>query len=246
MSRTTDILENPAVKTLKWKNRKEEIQKDSKGKAIKDETGKLVTKVERETGWYYWDKSLNDGEGGEVKVDMPLVGIWLETSNSIMGYSKNAEKGIYSNEVLDLKSQELVVKCGNDILAKGLYNSIKDDVKGQGGKFCSAVYALVEVTDREYEIWRFLMAGSSNSAWITYSNRIKNKTHAFVFYDTNEKFTPKGDMYEEPVLKYIVPDEDFLAAADKAATELVDPFFKFYLSKPAETLSTVTADEDDD
>ena len=144
-------MENPAVKTLKWKNRKEEVQKDAKGKALKNEDGSIIKKVVRETGWYYYDKSLNEGEGAEVKVEMPITFAWLETASSLSGYNKDRETGVYSNEVLDLKKHPMIVKVGKDTLTEGLYSDIKAEAKEAGAKFCNAVYGLVEV-DGEYEI----------------------------------------------------------------------------------------------
>ncbi len=37
MSRSANIVDVPYVKTLKWKNRKEDILVDNKGKALRDE-----------------------------------------------------------------------------------------------------------------------------------------------------------------------------------------------------------------
>lgn len=245
MSRTAQILENPAIKTLKWKNRKEEVQKDAKGKALKNEDGSIIKKVVRETGWYYWDKSLNEGEGGEVMVPMPISFVWLETACSIAGFNKERETGVYSNEVLNLKEHPMVVKIGKETLTEGLYADIKAEAKEAGGKFCNAVYALVETGDEEYEIWRFLMIGSSFSAWTEFSNRAKNKSKMIVCYDTVEKETPNSDIYEAPVFKYMDLPEHLGAEADKVAVEIIDPYFKYILNKPKEEASQDNLDVED-
>ena len=112
MGRDSKLVSNPAVKTLQWKN-----EKKSKGKVV------------RETGWYFWDKNANDGEGANVMVDMPFTFMWLETATSFSGFNDKLEKGIYSNEVLDIKTQPLIVRCNNETLGEGLYNNIKDAMK---------------------------------------------------------------------------------------------------------------------
>lgn len=242
MSRTAEIVSSPVVKTLKWKNAKWETLKDEKGKVLKDEQGKPKQEKVRDTGWYYWDKNLNDGDGAEVMVDMPITFVWLETATSFSGYNKDMQQGVYSNEVLNTKEQPLIVKCGKETIAEGLYNDIKDSVKGQGGKYCQAVYALVEF-EGEYEVWRFLMVGSSRDSWMNFSNKMKNKTHAITCYDISEKETPKGDIYELPVFKYLPLPEEMGKEADKVAVEQIDPYFKFILNKPLIEEETSTSND---
>jgi hypothetical protein len=214
MGRTSQIVENPAVKTLKWKN--EKIDKKTK-------------KVTQETGWYYWDKTGNEGEGENVKVPLPITFLWLESASSVSGYSEKKESGIYSNEVLDTRSQPMTVKVGKDTLTEGFWKDIKEEVKAEGGKYCTAVYALVMVDDKP-EIWRFLMTGASNS-WLSFSNNSNNRKHAIVCYDT--KFETKGSVeYEEPVFKYVSVEKELLELADQLYTEQVEPYFNYILEKP--------------
>jgi hypothetical protein len=229
MSRNSQIVENPAVKTLKWKN--EKTKKNPKTKEVE---------VLQETGWYYYDKSLNGGEGAEVKVDLPITFVWLETASSIMGYNKEEEASVWSNEVLNTGKEPLSVRVGKKIEIEGLYKNIKDAVKGLGGKFCSAVYALVDV-DGEKEVWRFLMKGSANSAWISFSNRAKNKNSKIVCFETKVVESPVGS-YEEPVFKYIKMTQEESDEADKVAAESVEPYFE-YISNMPKVESPQTNDE---
>jgi hypothetical protein len=234
MSRTAEILSNPALKTFKWKNAKVETLKDEKtGKVLKDEAGIVKQKVVRPSGWYYWDKSLNDGDGGEVLLEMPFSWVWLESTTSFSGFNKDKGQGVYSNEVLNTKTQPLTVKCGNETIAEGLYQEIKDEVKGQGGKYCASIYGLMKNEEGEYEVVRFLMVGSSRDTWMSHSNVQKNKTHCITYYDVIEKETPKNDVYECPLFKYMPLDEEFAQEADRVAMEIIDPYFKWLQDKPA-------------
>lgn len=213
MGRTSLLVENPAKFTLKWKN--EKFEKNPKTKQLE--------KV-RDTGWYYWDKELNDGKGGEVLVPMPVTFMWLESASSFTGYNEATNSSIYSNEVLDLKNDTMTVRMGKDIIAEGTYAEVKDKVAAKGGKFCIPVYALMDG-----EVVRFLMTGASLS-WINFNNRIKNNTHAIVCYDTKQEKKGSNE-YEVPVFKYLPAEEEDKKLADEAYETQVKPYFEYMLSK---------------
>jgi len=227
MGRDSKLVSNPAVKTLQWKN-----EKKSKGKVV------------RETGWYYWDKNADDGSGANVMVDMPFTFMWLETATSFSGYHDKLEKGIYSNEVLDIKTQVLTVRCNNETLGEGLYNTIKDAMKGQGAKYCQAVYGLMS-TDDGFEIVRFLMTGASASAWISFNNDASNKSKAISCDGKKEVEMKTGATYDAPTFSYIKGTDDFLNEADARYLE-VKEYFKYILSKPTDIESSDDIDEEGD
>ncbi len=218
MSRNSRVIENPSVKTLKWKN-----EKRSKGEIV------------RESGWYYWDKTANDGKGEDRMVKMPLNFIWLESAQSFGGFNDKENKGIYSNEILVSKDavdkygkQKLLVKCGDKELANGYYADIKETVKGFGGKFCIPVYAMVEV-DNQWEIWRILMIGASASAWMTFNKTSSNITHAISCSGKREVEMKTGATYDEPLFTYIPMDS---ATSEKASgmCDKVEEYFDYILS----------------
>jgi hypothetical protein len=234
MSRLTEEIVNPAVKTLKWKNAAFEDVLDAKGKPVRDDQNKIVRNQKRTTGWYYWDKTANDGDGADIEVEMPFKFVWLETAHSISGFNQNKSQGVYSNEVLDLNKSELVVKVGQDIEATGFYNkkntAFKEQVKGIGGKYCAAVYAGLVNTDGEIEIVRFLCTGSSRDSWMTLSqdrNSLKNKM--IVCIGAQEESIKTGGTYEKPVFKFVDAQEEQLQIADELA-EKVSKYFDYYLN----------------
>jgi hypothetical protein len=102
----------------------------------------------------------------------------------------------------------------------------------------------VDTADGEKEVWRFLMSGSSNSAWISFAQRSKNKSHKIVCYDTKFCETATGSTYEEPVFKYMSMTEADEKAADEAATG-VDQYFDYILSKPVVKQNTSNANNGD-
>lgn len=244
MSRLTEEIVNPAIKTLKWKNAAFEDVLDAKGKPVRDENNKIVKSQKRTTGWYYWDKTANDGEGMDIELEMPFKFVWLETAHSISGFNQNKSQGVYSNEVLDLNKSELIVKVGQDIEATGLYNkkntAFKEQVKGIGGKYCAAVYAGLVNSYGEMEIVRFLCTGSSRDSWMTLSqdrNSLKNKM--IVCIGAQEESIKTGGTYEKPVFKFVDAQEGDLQTADELA-EKVTKYFDYYLNNNQN--ATITPD----
>jgi hypothetical protein len=102
----------------------------------------------------YW----NGTENVTIEVDKIIV---LEELYSISGYSEKDNKGIWSNEVLNLRTEKMTVKVGNTIVAEGTYREVKDKVKSMGGKFTVVPIALIGD-----EMVRFLFSGSGCSGWI--------------------------------------------------------------------------------
>lgn len=249
MSRNSDVVSSPVTRTLSWKNKK------VKREDVIDENGKKGKKdvIVRETGWYYYDKTANDGDGDNIKVDLPLNFLWLESAQSFSGYSEKKEQGIYSNEILvgpdavkKYGKRKLTVKCGDSILEEGYYHDIKEAVKGHGGKFCIPVYAMVE-NDGNWEIWRFLMTGASGAAWMSFNNRTQNEKMMISCIDSVEVEMKTGAVYEAPVFKYIPTTANVLKEADEKCKE-VDKYFEYILgnniiSTPA--LAEMTEEVDD-
>ncbi len=215
MGRTSNIVENPAVLALKWKNEKESRNPENPKEKIKV----------RETGWYYYDKDQEK----EILVDLPLTFIWLETAVSIMGYDEKNNIGIYSNEILseNIKEDQLTVKIGKEVFKTGFYDEIKEVVKGRGGKFCNAVYVLAFI-DNDWKIVRFLMTGSSNTAWITFTTgkRMKLKSHAITCSGTKFVESQLGG-YEEPVFEFVPLSEELAQKADLTYEQEIEPYFNY-------------------
>lgn len=116
------------------------------------------------------DLSYYDKEAKERKViSIPRRFVVLDQLNSIGGYSKLNESGIWANEVRNTKEEELVVRTNVGEIERGLYNDIKDRVKTAGGKYQRNVYALLEDDDKSWKIVKIMLTGAALSAWFDYS-----------------------------------------------------------------------------
>ena len=224
MSRSTLILENPAVRTYKFRGEKFD---------------KKLKKVTREAGFYHWDKNQKNEETGEDGVEvyneLPLTFLWLESAQSFTGYDSKNEKGFYSNEILNnpdavkkYGQKKLDLKTDGKTVLSGYYKDIKEEAKGMGAKFCIPLYAAQEI-DGEYQVVRFLMTGASGTSWMNFSDKNKNNTFAIVACDTNDVEMKTGDSYKEPVFKYIKATKEQIEIADELVKK-VDDFFEYILS----------------
>lgn len=90
--------------------------------------------------FHFYDKEKKE----KINVPIPFCFIVLEEMNTITGYSKQHDCGIYSNEILDLNKEILSVKSfKGGFSAVGYYKDIKDYVHNNGGKFTKSVYAVI-------------------------------------------------------------------------------------------------------
>ncbi|AEJ92183.1 hypothetical protein OPTIMUS_127 [Mycobacterium phage Optimus] len=114
-------------------------------------------------GITYWDKSAE----AERAVSTPFHFVVLDSLNSITGFHKPSNTGIRSNEIRDTRTEPLVVRAGATVLAEGLYNDIKDVMKGKGGKFANSLYVAFKDGD-ELVIGNLLLSGAALSEFFDF------------------------------------------------------------------------------
>lgn len=157
-----------------------------------------------------YDKDTSSNK--KVDIDRFVV---LEEMTSVSGYSQKANKGIWSNEVLDLKHEKLQVRIGNEIEYEGYWSEIKDAVNGAGGKFTNVVIALLPSN----EIVRFLFSGAACSGWIGKRFNPMARQCGVKFAGTTEEQT--GSIkYNVPTFEPIELTEDQKKVAIKKWEEL--------------------------
>ena len=117
-------------------SRLERPQTKSSNPATKFLTYKSETK-----NFQYWNKEKNANE----YLDAPLRFLFLEHYHTVKGWHDATQKGIVSNEVYAIGSENLVVKTyGGLELGSGLYKDIKDKVKLSGGVYHRSIYVMLE------------------------------------------------------------------------------------------------------
>lgn len=120
-----------------------------------------------ELQWY--DKEAQK----RVKVPLPFRFLYLDQLVTITGFSDSDKSGIWSNEVRSIKDQ-LVVKTSSGTIATGSYESLKDHLKAQGGKYACSVYIAYQEAsgeDAEWVIGNIKFSGAGLGAWFDFRKR---------------------------------------------------------------------------
>lgn len=174
--------------------------------SIKSSTGTVT--------WY--DKAA----GKEVEVASPFKFIVLDTLNFIGGFHEPSNSGIYSNEVRNTRQESLTVRSKKGVLATGLYDVIKDDVKADGGKFGNSVYIAYRDEDGVQQLGNMKLTGAALSKWFDFRQGRNLDANPGVSLSgwTQEK---KGrNEYFAPVFEGLSVSEESHAEAAKLDQEL--------------------------
>lgn len=180
----------------------------------------------------YWDKELNEGEGGRVEVPNGFSFILLDQTASVTGYSEKLEKGIFSNEVRDTRTERFTVKVhkSNQTLAEGIYSDIKERIQVNGGKFTANCYVAFK-HNKKLMIGVVQMRGASITPWFEFvkENRKGIYEKAIIVKSTTQEKKGRNE-YLAPVFELLEISE----ATNKEAIALdgqVQEFLKSYFQR---------------
>ena len=121
-------------------------------------TSKFLEWKSNNKSFSFFNKELKQN----VEVKLPLTFIVLEEYHKISGFSDSDQTGIYSNEVLQIGTEELEVKTFKSrIIAKGKYKDIKGAVNSAGGNYHKSIYAVT----KEGELINISLKGAAVSKW---------------------------------------------------------------------------------
>lgn len=155
----------------------------------------------------------------EIPVELPFRATVLDSTSSIRGWDDNSQSGIWSNEVRDLRTDQLRVRSKGGTLGEGLYSEIREKIRGKGARFANVVYLAFKDGD-ELAIGNIVFVGSSLSAWIEFTNgrRIDSDPGVAITGFTEEK---KGSTtYFAPVFERLEVSGDTLSKAQGLDVEL--------------------------
>lgn len=98
-----------------------------------------------QSAFCYWDKESETRQ----PMKLPFRFLALKFANSVAGFDDSRQQGIYSNEVIDTRTEPLHVQYRRkdpadyaETIAQGLYGHIKNTVKASGGHFARSIYAM--------------------------------------------------------------------------------------------------------
>lgn len=199
MSRSNPTLSSPVQRHFKW----------SAG------DGHLV----------WWDKDAKQ----EVEVSLPFRTIVLDQLSAMTGWSETNSSGIWSNEIRNMKMDELVVRVKAGVLERGLYEHIKDKAKSQGAKYAASVYiAYRDTPDSPWTIGNIRLSGAAVSPWFEL-----RKTLGVPLDSAGIGIALTGSEYVEKnkTIKYYEPKFEMFPTtdADEAVVKKLDEALQKYL-----------------
>lgn len=170
----------------------------------------------------YWD-------GEKVVSFDELEMVLMDDRKCITGYNKKRGKRIISNRVQSVVKEPLTVRCGDDVIAEGMYEQIKDKVVVNGGKFTNELFALAKI-DGEFVPVSICFAGSANGCWIDFLNESGGK---FSLYKSVVKAV-KGEFKTEGQSEFYTlkfSTDKLPMELDVQANEFNDDFLQPYLTQ---------------
>lgn len=190
--------------------------------------------------WEYYDKDKSE----KVTLDETIYIVPLDELSTIKGWHDASEAGKYSNEVHDLRSEELTVRSfkGGEIV-KGLYSDIKG--KLEGGKFCKSVYAaMLDSKGNVVEMVNFGFTGSSLGAWIEAGVKVSDG-NVIILSKNPEQKTKGATKYYEPSIK-ISEKRDAILEECKGMDKELQDYLNQYKAKSTEEPKGMSANGDFD
>ena len=186
----------------------------------------------------YWD--------GEKNVEMDSVNfVLLDIRSSVTGWSDAKNTSIYSNVVKSTKYEEIVVKCGKEEIARGIYSEIKGDIVAAGGKFQLLLYTLAEI-DGSYVPACLKFSGSALAGW---SHFMEDKKLGDV-YNSVVSLTRSDKQLKKGSVKYYAPEfsmSTLPAELDDKAGEFDKNHLQPYLNgEPEKILDETLVPEDEE
>jgi hypothetical protein len=171
--------------------------------------------VGHDEGGYFsvWDRENKQ----EVRVDLPLRFVYLDTRKAIGGYYEAVGRSFFSNEVKPFSNEEFDVryyKDGNSHpVAKGKWSDIKGEVGGKGGKYVNVVYAtlLGETVLGENVLVKLPLLGAAGSVWIDLEIKDGESFEVSGYVDA----TKGRNKYRAPVIAKIDITDEEGAIADE-------------------------------
>lgn len=207
------------------------------------DTNKNASKVKSPVRYYvtfggdgvfsYWDSEAKT----RVTLGSEVEFIVMDTRSAITGWNDDAAARVYSNRVKSTVKEELTVRCGASTLVKGMYADVKEKIKAVGGKFCTEVFALMNIGG-EFEPVQLDLSGASLGCWMTFIDELGGPWAVYAFKVT----TSLGDQKKKGSVKFFevkFATAELDAELNEAANAFNDDFLQPYLSA-----GTVAAQEE--
>ena len=145
----------------------------------------------------YWDKDKE----ANIFIELPFKFLALKQLHTVKGYNPKIGSGIFANEVEFLSTQELTVKYFKDkeLIAKGLWNDIKDKVDQHKGHYALSLYVMLE----DGTMANLQLKGAAVGQWYEFTKKTKARLYDEWISVKGFKEGQQGSVsYTYPVFEY--------------------------------------------
>lgn len=188
--------------------------------------------------WYDKEKQ------GNVTEKLPFTCLLLDRTAAVTGYSEPKGSGMYSNEVRDTKTQPLVVrwqKKGMGLVAEGLWQDIKEKVKGNSGKFALNLWVAFKDADG-FKIGVIKASGCALGPWIEFEQKAGKAIYEKAFTVSRGEQEGKAIKFYPPIFGLKDVKEETNAAAKVLDAELQE-YLTAYFARPTAARAEVSAQQ---
>ena len=181
----------------------------------------------------YWD-----GEAKKrVELGPDTEFVVMDTRSAISGFNDEAQARVFSNRVKSTTKEEFNVRCGNNVIAKGFYADIKEKVKAEGGKFCTEVFALMNI-DGDFQPVQIDIMGAALGCWMTFVDTLGGPWAIYAFKIN----TSLGDKKKKGRVEYFevsFATEELTSELNEMANAFNDDMLQPYLNAGVVETTTV-------
>jgi hypothetical protein len=173
-----------------------------------------------------WDKAK---EQNVIHESLELI--LVDSRYSITGWNDASKGKIYSNLIKDSRSEPLTVRVGKQILTTGIYQAIKPQVKGAGGKYSVNLFCLVK-DGQQWITANVIFSASVLSNWSDYVKEkgIKNIYSQKLTISRGEQKTKGAIKWYALKIEAVQASGDLCTKADNFDTTSLSLYLNQYKS----------------
>lgn len=195
----------------------------------------------------YWDKeAVVEGQekpGKNIDVLLPFAFMALDSLSTIKGFSDADNSSFWSNEVRNVKTDEMIVRTKKGICAKGIYEKVIVDRNCNGAKYCQSVYiAYRTAKDNPMVIANIQLTGAALSSWIDFRKKNKNIFEGAIIVKGCVQGQKGKVVYQMPIFQKLAVTPQ----SEKDAIELdkeLQKYLSAYLKRNNETVAEANITE---
>lgn len=186
----------------------------------------------------YYDKELKQ----KVEIPLPFTFIPLDILVTLKGYNKKKDKGFWSNEIRNTKTDKIVIRSSDGIEKEGLYADLKDFMELNKINYVQSVYIAYKNDKEALTLGNIQIKTSSLTPWIEYTK--KNKPIGLAVSVASFSKEQTGDVkFVSPIYKGAILKDKTKEEAielDKQLQEYLNTYLAKNASAPTQPPTTST------